>query len=169
MLEEAQERNNPLLERVKFLSILSSNLDEFFMVRLAVLKGKLDPKLSSPAEMESAAAKLKRIRAEVARLSNDAYKLFIEELVPALEQSGIELSDHHSLTVDERWDLDRYFHTEVFPLLTPLAVDQGRPFPHISNLSMNMLVVIRDAEGQLRFARVKLPDTVPRLLPVLSS
>ena len=169
MLEEAQDRNNPLLERVKFLSILSSNLDEFFMVRVAVLKGKLDPKLSSPAEMESAAAKLKRIRAEVARLSNDAYKLFIEELVPALEQSGIELSDHHSLTVDERWDLDRYFHTEVFPLLTPLAVDQGRPFPHISNLSMNMLVVIRDAEGQLRFARVKLPDTVPRLLPVLSS
>lgn len=68
--------------------------------------------------MESAAAKLKRIRAEVARLSNDAYKLFIEELVPALKQSGMELSDYHSLTVDERWDLDRYFHAEVFPLLT---------------------------------------------------
>ena len=169
VFEEALDRNTPLLERVKFLSILSSNLDEFFMVRVAVLKGKLDPKLSTPSEIEAAAAKLKRIRAEVNRLLNDAYELFSEELVPALRQSGIELSDYHSLTVDERWELDSYFRAEVFPLLTPLAVDQGRPFPHISNLSMNIVVVIGGSEGQLRFARVKLPDTVPRLLPVRSS
>lgn len=168
VLEEARDRENPLLERVKFLSIFSSNLDEFFMVRVAVLKGKLDPALSTSSEIEAAAAKLKRIRAEVNRLSSEAYKLFNEELVPALGQSGIELSDYSSLTVEERWELDRQFHAEIFPLLTPLAVDQGRPFPHISNLSRNMVVVIRDEEGQLLFARVKLPDTVPRLLPVRS-
>ncbi len=168
VLEEAQDPNNPLLERLKFLSILSSNLDEFFMVRVAILKGKLDPKLAGPKEIELLEAQIRRIRAEVSRISAAAYDCFRNDFVPELQRAGLIISDYSSLPHAERREVDRYFHSDIFPLLTPLAVDQGRPFPHISNLSLNIVVVVRDAKGKNRFARVKVPDTVPRLISIHS-
>ncbi len=168
VLEEAEDSRNPLLERVKFLSILSSNLDEFFMVRVAVLKQKL----ASGSLVPSAGGKLPladqlgAIRADVTQLMEQAYRCFREQLLPTLEENGIELLQYSSLSKAERASLETYFTHTIFPVLTPLAFDPGRPFPHISNLSLNIAVAVRDAEGTEHFARVKVPETLPKLLPV---
>ena len=161
VLEEAEDSSNPLLERVKFLSILSSNLDEFFMVRVAVLKQKLASDGRFPL-----AEQLEVIRDDVTQLMERAYRCFREQLLPTLEENGIELLQYSSLSKGERASLETYFQHTVFPVLTPLAFDPGRPFPHISNLSLNIAVVVRDKEGVDHFARVKVPETLPKLLPV---
>jgi polyphosphate kinase len=160
VLEEAQDTANPLLERVKFLSILFSNIDEFFMVRFAVLKQK------AAAGPDSAITEqLERIRIAVQRLTGDAYEAW-REIEAALRNSGIELRDYSELTNRESSLMETYFRQVVYPVLTPLAFDPGRPFPHISNLSLNLAVAVRDAKGVERFARVKIPDTLPQLVPV---
>lgn len=168
VLEEAEDELNPLLERIKFLSILASNLDEFFMVRVAVLKQKLatggreitgDGRLPLAEQLES-------IRSEINRLMEDAYRCFREQLLPSLEHAGIELIQYSSLSKAEKHALETYFRETVFPVLTPLAFDPGRPFPHISNLSLNIAVVVRDKKGVDHFARVKVPVTLPKLIPV---
>ncbi len=161
VLEEAEDPSNPLLERVKFLSILSSNLDEFFMVRVAVLKQKLASDGRFPL-----AEQLEGIRDDVTQLMERAYRCFREQLLPTLEENGIEMLQYSSLSRAERASLETYFQHTVFPVLTPLAFDPGRPFPHISNLSLNIAVVVRDKEGLDHFARVKVPETLPKLLPV---
>ena len=159
VLEEAQNPANPLLERVKFLSILASNLDEFFMVRVAVLKQK------AAANDGSVQAQLDQIRTEVKQISTEAYATW-RALAAALEAGGIELREYSQLTDREREAMESYFRTVVYPVLTPLAFDPGRPFPHISNLSLNLAVAVRDGKGVERFARVKVPDTLPQLVPV---
>jgi polyphosphate kinase len=161
VLEEAQDPDNPLLERVKFLSILSSNLDEFFMVRFAVLKQMAASNSQDGQMMEQ----LARIRAVVQELMADAYEAW-REIQAALVFAGIELRDYADLTHRERNSMEAYFRQVVYPVLTPLAFDSGRPFPHISNLSLNLAVAVRDAKGVERFARVKIPDTLPQLVPV---
>lgn len=168
VLEEAIDADNPLLERTKFLSILASNLDEFFMVRVAVLKQKL-----AAGGRETIAEgrlplgeQLEAIRADVTRLMEEAYQCLREHLLPALEEAGIVLMQYSSLSRAERAALESYFEETVFPVLTPLAFDPGRPFPHISNLSLNIAVVVRDAAGAEHFARVKVPETLPKLIPV---
>ena len=168
VLEEAEDQNNPLLERVKFLSILSSNLDEFFMVRVAVLKQKLASGSLKPSSDGASppAEQLAAIRDDVTHLMERAYRCFREQLLPALEEEGIELLQYSSLSRAERASLETYFQHTVFPVLTPLAFDPGRPFPHISNLSLNIAVVVRDSEKVDHFARVKVPETLPKLLPV---
>jgi polyphosphate kinase len=167
VLEEAEDPANPLLERVKFLSILSSNLDEFFMVRVAVLKQKLSSgSLVATDGTLTVAEQLDTIRADATQVMERAYRCFREQLLPALEENGIELPQYSSLSRAERSSLETYFQHTVFPVLTPLAFDPGRPFPHISNLSLNIAVVVRDAEGVDHFARVKVPETLPKLLPV---
>jgi polyphosphate kinase len=166
VLEEAQDPANPLLERVKFLSILFSNIDEFFMVRFAVLKQKISAGPVGGVPQDGALAEqLDRIRASVQRLKGDAYEAW-REIDAALKQSGIELRDYRDLTNRERSLMETYFRQVVFPVLTPLAFDPGRPFPHISNLSLNLAVAVRDQQGVERFARVKIPDTLPQLVPV---
>jgi polyphosphate kinase len=160
VLEEAQDPSNPLLERVKFLSILASNLDEFFMVRVAVLKQKA----AGPAD-GAVQAQLEQIRTEVKQISKDAYATW-REVAAALESAGIELREYAQLTGRERESMEAYFRQVVYPVLTPLAFDPGRPFPHISSLSLNLAVAVRDAQGVERFARVKVPDTLPQLVPV---
>ena len=162
VLEEAQDPDNPLLERVKFLSILFSNLDEFFMVRFAVLKQVA----ASAAQDGQAAEQRERIRAEVRALTADAYEAW-HEIQAALAAAGIEIRNYGDLTHRERSAMDGYFRQVVYPVLTPLAFDPGRPFPHISNLSLNLAVAVRDAKGVERFARVKIPDTLPQLVPVV--
>jgi polyphosphate kinase len=164
VLEEAEDEANPLLERVKFLSILGSNLDEFFMVRVAGLATQMDGGLmdAGPDGM-SPRAQLVAIRREYKRLINDGHRC-LDKLLPLLEKEGIYVRDYADLSSGQLKDAARYFSETVFPVLTPLALDPGRPFPHISNLSLNLAVMIRDHSGEERFARVKVPDSLPQLV-----
>ncbi|HEX4543864.1 MAG TPA: polyphosphate kinase 1 [Candidatus Acidoferrum sp.] len=167
VLEQASDPENPLLERIKFVSIVSSNLDEFFMVRVAGLQRQA----ASGAQEASvdglpAAIQLQLIRQEVRRLVEDLQDLFRSILLPALELEGIRIADISSLPPEERFAMDSYFLQHVFPVLTPLAFDPGRPFPHISSGSLNLAVVVGDNQGTENFARVKVPDSLPRLVPV---
>jgi polyphosphate kinase len=161
VLEEARDPANALLERVKFLAILASNLDEFFMVRVAVLKQKAASNVRDGGVLEQ----LDRIRADVRQLVSDAYDTW-RELHQSLTGAGVEIRDYSQLTTRERGAMEAYFRDVVFPVLTPLAFDPGRPFPHISNLSLNLAVAVRDHKGVERFARVKVPDTLPQLVAV---
>jgi len=161
VLEEAKTSSNPLLERVKFLSILFSNLDEFFMVRVAVLKQKAATNIRDGLITDQ----LEQIRSEVKDLVAEAYQTW-REIAAELSSAGVELRDYSQLTHRERSTMEAYFREVVYPVLTPLAFDPGRPFPHISNLSLNLAVAVRDHKGVERFARVKVPDTLPQLVPV---
>lgn len=166
VLEEAEDERNPLLERVKFLSILGSNIDEFFMVRVAGLKNQVDAGIyeTGPDGLMPIQV-LDMIRARILQLLVDAHacrrKLFSE-----LEKYGIRILNYDQLNMAQRDYAGKYFEETVYPVLTPLAFDPGRPFPHISNLSMNLSVLIRDIKGAEHFARLKVPDTLPQLLPL---
>src|SRR5271169_1870776 len=167
VLEEAQDATNPLLERLMFLSFVGSNVDEFFMVRVAGLKRQVEKGVSDPGpDGMSPSEQLRGIRASVIRLYRGAQECWSKELVPALEQAGIRIQHYADLTEDQRLLADSYFQETVFPTLTPLAFDPGRPFPHISNLSLNLAVLLRGSEGEEHFARVKIPDTLPQLVPL---
>ena len=167
VLEEARDESNPLLERVKFLSILGSNLDEFFMFRAPLLKQQaaagviqLDPEGLTPA------AHLERIRSQVSLLMAEARQHLHDRLIPALAAAGIHVLSYQDLRPKEREEANAHFTEAVLPLLMPLAFDPVRPFPHVSNLGLNLGVLIRDRKGVERFAQVKLPETLPRIVPV---
>jgi len=167
VLEEAADPDNPLLERVKFLAILGSNLDEFFMVRVsALMKQAASGIVEVGRDGRPAAVQLDLIREKIRQIATQAQDLWRQEVHPALVQQGISVVDTSALDAEERAALDAYFHQHVFPVLTPLAFDPGRPFPHISNRSLNLAVVVRDHQGEEHFARVKVPDTLPQLVPV---
>ncbi len=166
VLEEAQDERNPLLERVKFLSIVGSNLAEFFMVRVAGLKQQVEAgviELSNDGLTPS--EQLLAVHQGTLELMQDARRC-LHQLLPLLDEAGIHILGYQALTGEQRTAGNEYFEQVVFPVLTPLAFDPGRPFPHISNMSLNLAVVIRDPLGQERFARVKVPNTLPRLLPI---
>ena len=144
VLEEAEDKKNPLLERVKFLSILGSNLDEFFMIRVAGLAAQLDAGTAEAgADGLGPRAQLVAIRREVKRLLKDSHRC-LEKLLPLLGEQGIVIHEHGHLDANQLAVVSKYFSDTVFPVLTPLAFDPGRPFPHISNLSLNLAVLIRD-------------------------
>ncbi|MGA2905720.1 MAG: polyphosphate kinase 1, partial [Candidatus Korobacteraceae bacterium] len=167
VLEEAQDSRNPLLERLMFLSFVGSNIDEFFMVRVAGLKQQIEKGVSDPGpDGMTPAEQLRAIRASVIRLFRSAHDCWTKELVPALDSAGIHILNYADLTEEQRSTADSYFQQTVFPTLTPLAFDPGRPFPHISNLSLNLAVMLRGREGEEHFARVKIPDSLPQLVPV---
>ncbi len=166
VLEEAQDASNPLLERVKFLSILGSNLDEFFMVRVAGLLNQLESGvLDTGPEKMPPAQQLEAIRAVYEQLLVGSHEC-LRQLCGELEKDGICIRSYDQLTDEQKTAASRYFEESLFPVLTPLAVDPGRPFPHISNLSLNLSVLIRDAEGEERFARIKVPPSLPQLVPL---
>lgn len=166
VLEEAQDTCNPLLERVKFLSIVSSNLSEFFMVRVAALKQQIEAGVTELSlDGRTPAEQLATIRPVALQLMQ-ATRRELQKLLPQLGQAGIHILDYDTLNDEQRAGVEAYFQEMVFPVLTPLAFDPGRPFPHISNLSLNLAVVIRDENGDERFARVKVPNTLPRLVPI---
>jgi len=166
VLEEAQDATVPLLERVKFLSILGSNLDEFFMVRVAGLKRQSEHGVvDCGADGMSPAGQLAAIRERAANLIQTAHECWREQLLPALRQNGIHVLDYAELNPRQRSAANKYFQETIFPTLTPLAFDPGRPFPHISNLSLNLAVLVRDKEGE-HFARVKVPNSIPQFVPV---
>jgi polyphosphate kinase len=167
VLEEAQDDTVPLLERVKFLSIVGSNLDEFFMVRVAGLKRQIERGvLDYGPDRMSPATQLSAIRERVASLLQRAHECFQRQIMPALRQTGIWVVEYGHLNSQQRLSVNQYFSEAVFPTLTPLAFDPGRPFPHISNLSVNLAVLVRDKEGLEHFARVKIPNSIPQLVVV---
>ena len=170
VLDEAQDENNPLLERVKFLSIFGSNMDEFFMVRVSGIRKQVEAHVQeiSPDGLNPAEA-----LAAVQKLSFKLYEIalnhFDKKVRPALDASGIHVLDYASLDESQRKKVDDQFRDVIYPVLTPLAFDPGHPFPYISNLSLNLAIVIKDKKGQFNFARLKIPDTLPRLWPIKKS
>jgi polyphosphate kinase len=170
VLEEARDERNPLLERVKFLAIVGSNLDEFFMVRVAGLKQQL---AAGVVELSydglTPAEQLAAIRKAVSKLLAEARDCYQDNLLPKLEEAGIHIRGYTDLDRRQQAYVKKYFAQVIFPVLTPLAFDPGRPFPHISNLSLNLAVLLRDPMGKEHFARVKVPATLPRLVPLRRS
>ncbi len=169
VLEEAEDPATPLLERVKFVSILGSNMDEFFMVRVAGLWQQIETRTTEISmDGRSPAEQVELIRHEVTRIVAEVYKFWREDLMPRLKDAGIHILELDELNPQQKTAVDDYFRRVVYPVLTPLAVDQGRPFPHISNLSLNVAAVVSNGDGQERFARIKVPDSLPQLVPLPS-
>ncbi len=171
VLHEAQDSRTPLLERVKFLAIFSSNLDEFFQVRVAALRQQVAAHLSelTPDGM-SPEEQLRGIASRVRELFQEHGRCLTLEVIPALAERGVSLvTDPEELSEEDRRHLDRYFTENVFPVLTPLAVDPAHPFPYISNLSLSLAVILRGDTGDERFARVKVPKILPRWVPLPGS
>jgi polyphosphate kinase len=171
VLEEAFDPTNPLLERVKFLAIVGSNLDEFFMVRVVGLKKQIAAGVVElPADGMPPAVALAEIRKIASQLMSQGRELFRDELQPLLSKAGIHILDYKALTEKQKEHVDSYFDEIVSKVVTPLAVDPGHPFPHISNLSLNLAVALRDQNGTDRFARIKVPtNKLPRLVPIKRS
>ncbi len=169
VLEEALSPTlHPLLERVKFLAIFQANLDEFFMIRVSGLKQQvLAGAVELPPDGMTPAEQLAAIRERLLPMLAQAMHCWADDLKPKLEQAGIRTRAYDDLTSPERAWLTEYFLREVFPVLTPLVFDPGHPFPHISNLSVNLAVKLLDpAEGGVHYGRIKVPATLPRLLPL---
>jgi len=167
VLEEAQDASHPLLERVKFLSIFFTNLDEFFMIRVSGLRRQLNAGvLEAPPDGMTPSEQLTAIRQRLEPDLDTAMAVWSKDLMPALTDEHIRISAFAELDEEQRKDLRRVFKKEVFPVLTPLAFDPGHPFPHISNLSVNLAVDLRHPTLGQRFARVKVPHTLPRLIRI---
>ncbi|MBT8200377.1 MAG: polyphosphate kinase 1 [Acidimicrobiia bacterium] len=167
VLEEAQDTSHPLLERVKFLSIFHTNLDEFFMIRVSGLRRQLNAGvLEAPPDGMTPAEQLTAIRQRLEPDLSAAMALWEKDLMPALSDHDIKIVTYEQLDEDKRKRLRRHFKKDVFPVLTPLAFDPGHPFPHISNLSLNLAVDLRHPTLGQRFARVKVPGSVARLVRV---
>jgi polyphosphate kinase len=164
VLTLAEDPTEPLLERAKVLAIFASNLDEFYMVRVAGLKRRLQTGLPVRSG-QSLRDQLDRIAARAGDLVDRHARCFLADVLPALEDNRIALVTWAELTEDERTRLRGYFRDRIFPVLTPLAVDPAHPFPYISGLSLNLAVLVRDPDGGPElFARVKVPNNVPRLV-----
>jgi polyphosphate kinase len=170
VLEEALDERNPLLERVKFLAIFGSNMDEFFMVRVSGIRKQVEahimevfPDGLTPPEVLAA---IRRLSLE---LYESALRSLNKKILPGLDKAGIHLVDYHKLTETQAKKTDDYFKEVIYPVLTPLALDPGHPFPHISNLSLNLAIEIRDKKGNEKFARLKVPNTLARLIPIKRS
>lgn len=165
VLYEAQSDKHPLLERAKFISIFSSNLDEFYMIRIAGLEGQyeagvIDRTMDGLVPVDQ----LNEIKRRVVEQLEERNKCLYEDIVPKLEQQGILFKKYADLNEHRKAVLTRYFDEQVFPVLTPLAFDPGHPFPYVSNLSLSLAIQLQGEDGEPRFARVKVPNTLPRLV-----
>ncbi|WP_129633487.1 polyphosphate kinase 1 [Candidatus Oscillochloris fontis] len=162
---EALDQRNPLLERVKFLAIFASNFDEFFMIRVSGIMQQISAGVQkqSPDGL-TPTEQLKAIRKTLLPLIEQERELLFTDLLPSLTEQGIRLLDMADLNPPQRAWADEYFQRQIFPVLTPLAFDSSRPFPFISNLSLNLAVMIHDPQKGELFARVKVPEVLPRLI-----
>ena len=167
-LECAENEDMPLLERANFAAIFASNLDEFFMVRVAGLKRRIDSGIAVPSAAGlSPRQQLRAISETAHRLQDEHAHYTIDTILPELEKERIVLLTWDKLTSSEQERLSRYYRQQVFPVLTPLAVDPAHPFPYISGGSINLAVIVENpASGKSHFARVKIPGNLPRLVPV---
>src|ERR1051325_8832284 len=177
VLEEATEKSTPVLEKLKFLSIFSTNLDEFFMVRVSGIKEMLsiDDFGPTPGEL-TPVEQLAVIRKLILELVEEHSRCLRDEVIPELESNGVVIASYASLSEDEKRVLSEYFIKNIFLVLTPQAVDPSRPFPYISNLSLNIGLTVESnpddtlagipVGNEVRFVRIKVPPVVPRLIPV---
>ena len=168
VLHEAMDTRTPLLERLKFLAIFCSNLDEFFMVRVAGLRQQVEARVSSKSfDGRTPQQQLEEISFILRPLVVQQHQHFEKKLLPELASHGIHILDYINLNEKQRKYLDDYFEEQVFPVITPLAVDPSHPFPYISNLSLNLAVVVKNPETDEEFfARIKVPKVLPRFLPL---
>ena len=176
VLEEALNEQNPLLERLKFLSIFSSNLDEFFMIRVSGLKEELEHHVEVSVDGLTPAQQLAKVRERILALVDQQARALREQVLPRLAQTGISVVSYDSLSHHEQARLTDYFTEKVFPVLTPLAVDPSHPFPYISPLSVNIGLMVHPPQNmklissrkltESQFVRIKVPSTLPRLVPV---
>ena len=167
VLDMAVCEDYPLLERVKYLAIYANNLDEFFMIRVSGLRKQIAAgSVPPPADGMTPSEQLKAIHAEINALSKKQTECWQHLLLPKLNEAGIRVYHYQALSKRQQSSLRRYFEKEIYPSLTPLAFDPGHPFPHISNLSINLAVVINYPKHGERFARIKIPDIFPRLLQI---
>ena len=170
VLDEALDERNPLLERIKFFAIFGANMDEFFMVRVSGIRKQVEARIMevfpdglTPPEVLAATRKISL------ELYGKALQALNKKLIPRLDKEGVHLSNYQDLSKAHLEKVNDYFNEVIYPVLTPLALDPGHPFPHISNLSLNLAIVVRDKKGRERFARLKVPDTLPRLIPIKRS
>ncbi len=170
VLELAEDSSLPLLERANFLSIFASNLDEFYMVRVASLKRRIATGIAVPAASGlNPQEVLDRIGERAEELQSRHARVFAQEILPALRHNKIEILHWSELSESEQAQLHEYYSNQVFPVLTPLAVDPAHPFPYISGLSLNLAIVLRNPEtSQQHFARVKVPPLLPRFVEIAS-
>jgi polyphosphate kinase len=164
VLEQARDERYPLLERVRFIAISETNLDEFFMIRVAGLQQQVASDLQNPVpDGMTPEEQLSRIHDHTEEFFEERRRILNQKLIPALEEEGIRTVPHGKVRAAERRELRERFVRDILPILTPLAIDPAHPFPHISNLSLNLLVVIEDA-GRRVMARVKVPTTIDRFM-----
>ncbi|MGH9133236.1 MAG: RNA degradosome polyphosphate kinase, partial [Ilumatobacteraceae bacterium] len=166
VLSLASEPGIPLLERAKFCAICSSNLDEFFQVRVAALKDQLAAGIEDPTpDGRSPAQQLAEIGIRVERLIERQESILVDDLLPALAASGVSIVEWADLEQVDRKAMSALYDERIFPVLTPLAVDPGHPFPYISNLALSLAANVADPEtGERRFVRLKVPNVFPRLI-----
>jgi len=168
VLEEALNPELPLLDKIKFISIFFSNLDEFYMIRVAGIKEQLRAKvIDTSIDGLTPIEQLRKIESTIQPMLKQLSNYLREEIIPRLKENKIYI--HHNLdeiTKEERDALNQYFLKEIYPVLTPLAFDPGRPFPYISNLSLSFAILIKKPSGEKNFARVKVPGIIPRLLRI---
>jgi polyphosphate kinase len=167
VLEEALDLSLPLLEKVKFISIFHTNLDEFYMIRISGLKEQIAANVLEPTiDGLTPREQLQKIEKCLKPMLDQVFNLWLNKVVPELKKNHICVSDYSSLTEEEKDRLTEYFKKEIYPVLTPLAFDPGRPFPYISNLSLSLAILVRKPNGENHFARVKVPSILPRLLRI---
>ncbi len=167
VLEEALNPDLPLLDKIKFVSIFFSNLDEFYMIRVAGIKDQIVAKISEPTiDGLIPVEEIKFIEKEVRPMINTIYDLWENQIVPELSENNVHIMNIDKLNKEEQRYLSEYFNKEIYPVLTPLAFDPGRPFPYISNLSLSFAVLIKKSNGVKHFARVKVPGILPRLIKI---
>ncbi|MBR0366717.1 MAG: polyphosphate kinase 1, partial [Clostridia bacterium] len=166
ILGEARDKNHPLFERLKFLAITASNLDEFYMVRVASLKNVRSSKKRDAAGM-TAKEQLHAISEKTHMLTEKQYSTYSRSLLPLLKKEGIKISQIAELSTDEMKYTDEYFHSEIFPVLTPMAVDSSRPFPHIQNKALNICALVKNHKTQQNgFVTVRVPGIFDRVIRI---
>jgi polyphosphate kinase len=167
VLEEALNPELPLLEKVKFISIFHTNLDEFYMIRVSGLKEQVEANVLEPTiDGLTPLQQLQKIEKMLQPMLKKVMDLWKKEIVPALKENKIDVAEYESLSSKEKEILSEYFKKEIYPVLTPLAFDPGRPFPYISNLSLSLAILVRKPNGENHFARVKVPNILPRLMQI---
>ena len=167
VLQEALNPNLPLLEKIKFLAIFNSNLDEFYMIRVAGIKEQIAANVLEPTiDGYTPIEQLRLIEKALKPMLQICQELWSNEIVPVLKDNKIYILNYDEIESKDKERLREYFLNEIFPILTPLAFDPGRPFPYISNLSLNFAILVRKPNGESHFARLKIPSILPRLMSI---